>query len=152
MEQRSLFVVHDVARLLRKRFEQNARDSGLTRAQWQVLANLERHQNIHQSGLADLLDIEPITLGRIIDKLQELGLVERHPHPSDRRIWLLRLTPAAKPKLDELHRLGEETRAEALAGISDADFDRLMQTLTVLKGNLASACASPSLQKRASQG
>jgi MarR family transcriptional regulator, transcriptional regulator for hemolysin len=148
------FLIHDVARLLRRRFEQLSRNSGLTRSQWQVLAYLERNENIHQSGLAELLEVEPITLGRIVDKLQEFGLVERHPHPSDRRIWLLRLTPRAKPKLDELHRLGDDTRGEALQGISETDVQHLFKTLTTLKANLTSACASPSpvTHKRASNG
>src|ERR1041384_6887570 len=114
------FLLHDVARLLRKRFEQNARGSGLTRSQWQVLAYLERNEGIHQSGLAELLEVEPITLGRIVDRLQEFGLVERRPHPSDRRIWLLRLTPRAKPKLDELHRLGDDNPAGGVAGTARA--------------------------------
>ena len=78
------FLLHEVARLLRRRFEQNARDSGLTRSQWQVLAYLANNEGINQSGLADLLEIEPITLCRIVDKLQALGLVERHRDPSDR--------------------------------------------------------------------
>jgi len=150
------FLIHDVARLLRKRFEQHARDSGLTRSQWQVLAYLERNEGIHQSGLAELLEIEPITLGRIVDRLQEFGLVERRPHPSDRRIWLLRLTAKAKPKLVELHRLGDQTRAEALSGIPEAARQQLLDTLTGLRANLVSACASPvvhtSPQKRASNG
>src|ERR1700742_5256215 len=89
------FLLHDVARLLRRRFEQNARDSGLTRSQWQVLAYLANNEGINQSGLAELLEIEPITLGRIIDKLETLGLIERHPHPTDRRTWLLHLVEAA---------------------------------------------------------
>src|SRR5258705_8371299 len=92
------FLLHEVARLLRKRFEQNARGSGLTRAQWHVLAYLAQNEGINQSGLADLLEIEPITLGRIVDKLQVLRLVERRPDPSDRRVWLLHLTPAARPQ------------------------------------------------------
>ena len=148
------FLIHDVARLLRKRFEQLSRDSGLTRSQWQVLAYLERNEGIHQSGLAELLEVEPITLGRMVDRLQEYGLVERGPHPSDRRIWLLRLTARAKAKLDELHRLGDETRAEALAGIADADYDHLMKTLSAVKSNLTTACTSPSPvnHKRASHG
>src|SRR5258708_30671394 len=101
------FVLHDVARLLRKRFEQNARGSGLTRSQWQVLAYLAQNEGINQSGLAELLDMEPITLGRIVDKLETLGLIERHPHPSDRRIWLLRLTTAGPPKLTHVRNLGD---------------------------------------------
>ena len=150
------FVIHDVARLLRKRFEQLSRDSGLTRSQWQVLAYLERNEGIHQSGLAELLEVEPITLGRLVDKLQEYGLVERQPHPSDRRIWLLRLTARAKPKLAELRLLGDETRSEALFGIAEADREHLLKTLTTLKANLTSACSSPSpqpvAQKRVSHG
>src|SRR5258708_37007066 len=92
------FLLHDVARLLRRRFEQNARGSGLTRSQWHVLAYLAQNEGINQSGLAVLLEIEPITLGRIVDKLQILGLIERRPDPSDRRGWLLPFSPAPHPK------------------------------------------------------
>src|SRR5258708_935422 len=92
------FLLHEVARLLRRRFEQNARGSGLTRSQWQVLAYLAKNEGIYQSGLADLLEVEPITLCRIVDKLQALGLVERHPDPSDRRAGLPYINPPAPPK------------------------------------------------------
>src|SRR5260221_10645767 len=92
------FLLHEVARLLRRRFEQNARGSGLTRSQWQVLAYLSLHEGINQNGLAELLEIEPITLGRIVDKLQILGLVERRPDPSDRRGLLLPLPPPPPPQ------------------------------------------------------
>jgi DNA-binding MarR family transcriptional regulator len=147
------FLLHEVARLLRRRFEQNARDSGLTRSQWQVLAYLAKNEGINQCGLADLLEIEPITLGRIIDKLQARGLIERHPDPSDRRVWLLHLTPAARPKLTQLRRLGEVTRGEALVGVSEADTERLLKTLQALKANLTDACDSPVAgQKRVSHG
>jgi MarR family transcriptional regulator for hemolysin len=134
------FLLHEVARLLRRRFEQNARDSGLTRSQWQVLAYLANNEGIHQGGLADLLEIEPITLGRIVDKLQTLRLIERHPDPFDRRVWLLHLTPAARPKLAQLRRLGEVTRGEALADVPEADAVRLLKTLQTLKANLTNAC------------
>src|SRR5258705_4953335 len=109
------FLLHDVARLLRKRFEQNARGSGLTRSQWQVLAYLAQNEGINQSGLADLLEIEPITLGRIIDKLQTPGLIERRPDPSDRRASLLHLTSPAPPTMSQLRRLREGTRPGALS-------------------------------------
>jgi MarR family transcriptional regulator, transcriptional regulator for hemolysin len=142
------FLLHDVARLLRKRFEQNARGSGLTRSQWQVLAYLSQNDGINQSGLAELLDVEPITLGRIIDKLEASGLVERSPHPSDRRIHLLHLTPAAGPKLTQLHRLGDITRAEALAGVSEAHRDRLLKTLQILRANLVEACDAPTADEK----
>jgi DNA-binding MarR family transcriptional regulator len=145
------FLLHDVARLLRKRFEQNARGSGLTRSQWQVLAYLERNQGIHQGGLADLLDVEPITLTRIVDKLEALGLIERCLHPTDRRVRLLRLAPAAHAKLVQMHKLGEKTRAEALAGVSEAQQQQLLSTLQSLKTNLAEALEAPAM-KRVSHG
>src|ERR1700716_2080646 len=130
------FVLHDVARLLRKRFEQNARGSGLTRSQWQVLTYLAQNEGINQSGLAELLDVEPITLCRIVDKLQAFGLVERHPNSSDRRVWLLHLTPAARSKLTQLRRLGEVTRGEALAGGSEAGTERMLKKQKTLKTHL----------------
>src|SRR6267142_3981338 len=147
------FLLHDVARLLRKRFEQNARGSGLTRSQWQVLAYLAQNEGINQSGLADLLEIDPITLGRIVDRLQMVGLIERRPNSSDRRVWLLHLTAAARPKLSQLRRLGDVTRGEALAGVPEADTERLLKTLQALKANLTDACDSPVAgQKRVSHG
>jgi MarR family transcriptional regulator, transcriptional regulator for hemolysin len=147
------FLLHEVARLLKRRFERHARGSGLTRSQWQVLAYLSLHEGINQSGLAELLEIEPITLGRIVDKLQVLDLVERRPDPSDRRVWLLHLTPAAHPKLTLLHRLGVVTRGEALAGVSDGDIEHLLKTLQALKANLTDACVSPVAgQKRVNHG
>jgi MarR family transcriptional regulator, transcriptional regulator for hemolysin len=147
------FLLHDVARLLRKRFEQNARGSGLTRSQWQVLTYLAQNEGISQSGLAELLDVEPITLCRLVDKLQAFGLIERHPHPSDRRVWNLHLMPAAHPKLIQVRKLGDMTRSEALARVSDASRLHLLETLQVLKLNLTEAC-NPSLarQKRVTHG
>jgi MarR family transcriptional regulator, transcriptional regulator for hemolysin len=147
------FLLHEVARLLRRRFEQNTHNSGLTRSQWQVLAYLANNEGINQSGLADLLEIEPITLGRLIDKLEKRGLIERHPDPSDRRAWLLHLTPAARPKLTQLRELGNVTRAEALAGVAESDTERLLSTLQALKTNLADACdAQIARPKKASHG
>jgi DNA-binding MarR family transcriptional regulator len=147
------FLLHEVARLMKRRFERNARGSGLTRSQWQVLAYLSLHEGINQSGLAELLEIEPITLGRIVDKLQIFGLVERHPDPSDRRAWLLHLTPAAGPKLTLLHGLSAVTRGEALAGVPDAEIEHLLKTLQTLKANLTDACVSPVAgQKKANHG
>ena len=146
------FLLHEVARLLKRRFEQNARGSGLTRSQWQVMAYLAQNEGINQSGLAELLEIEPITLGRIVDRLQMMGLIERRPNSSDRRVWLLHLTAAARPKLSQLRRLGDVTRGEALAGVPEADTERLLKTLQALKANLT-VCDSPVAgQKRVSHG
>jgi DNA-binding MarR family transcriptional regulator len=147
------FLLHEVARLLRKRFEQISRESCLTRSQWQALAYLDQNEGINQSGLAELLDVEPITLSRILDKLQACELIERHPHPSDRRVWILRLAPAGRLKLMHARELGEIARREALTGLSGAEGLRLLETLKVLKVNLTEACdASVEKQKRASHG
>ena len=135
------FLLHDVARLLRKRFEQKARGLGLTRAQWQVLAHLALQEGIHQGALAEILEIEPITLVRILDRLQAAGLVERRAHPKDRRYWQLYLTPKAHPILVEIRALGAETREEALAGIPDEDRERLLHTLLAMKANLVRSSA-----------
>ena len=139
-EQTLGFLLHDVARLLRKRFEQTARGLGLTRAQWQVLAHLAQKEGIQQSALADLIEIEPITLVRILDRLQAAGLIERRPHPRDRRIWLLYLTQKARPALLEMRKLGAQTRSEALLGVSEADRERLIAILSTMKTNLLEVC------------
>lgn len=137
------FLLHDVARLLRKRFEQRARSLGLTRAQWQVLVHLAKNEGIHQSGLADILEMEPITLLRILDKLEARGLIERRRHATDRRIWLLYLNEAAHPLLEILFGFGDTTRGEMLVGVGEADQERLFELLTAMKGNLVKACSAP---------
>lgn len=144
------FLLHDAARLLRKRFEQRARHLGLTRSQWQVLARLSTCEGIHQGGLADLLDIEPITLVRLLDKLEAIGLIERRPHPTDRRTRLLHLTEAAHPLLGSMRTLGETTRGEALEGVSAADCEALFRVLETMKSNLVAACDRPIDQQRSS--
>lgn len=146
------FLLNDVARLLRKRFEQRARDLGLTRSQWQVLAYLARNEGIHQGGLAELLEVEPITLVRILDKLEARGLIERRQHPKDRRIWLLHLTSAAHPVLETMRQLGDATRAEAFAAIPKAERDALLKALCTMKTNLIDACARPVETKEARHG
>jgi DNA-binding MarR family transcriptional regulator len=147
------FLLHDVARLLKKRFEQNSRGSGLTRSQWQVLTYLAQNEGINQARLAELIEIEPITLGRIIDRLETLRLIKRNPHPTDRRRWLLHLMPAARSKLRQAGEFGDVTRKEALAGVSEEDRLHLFRTLEALKENLAQACDAPLAgQRRASHG
>jgi MarR family transcriptional regulator for hemolysin len=137
------FLLHDVARLLRKRFEQNARGLGLTRAQWQVLAHLNRNEGINQSALAEILEVEPITLARILDRLEASGFVERRTHATDRRLRLLHLTPAAHPVIEKMRAIGQATREEALAGIPAEMRELLTDTLLDMKGNLLRVCAEP---------
>ncbi|PRD42927.1 MarR family transcriptional regulator [Phyllobacterium phragmitis] len=137
------FLLHDVARLLRKRFEQRAGNLGLTRSQWQALAFLSKNEGIHQAGLAEILEIKPITLAHILDKLAERELIERRPHPTDRRIWLLYMRDEAQPLLNEMRKIGDATRSEALEGISDADRDHLVEILTHMKKNILQTCRTP---------
>jgi DNA-binding MarR family transcriptional regulator len=147
------FLLHDVARLLKKRFEQNSHGSGLTRSQWQVLTYLAQNEGINQARLAELLEIEPITLGRIIDRLETLRLIKRNPHPTDRRRWLLHLMPAARAKLEQAHQYDDVTRREAMVGVSEDDRQHLLRTLQALKENLTQACDAPLAErKRASHG
>lgn len=131
------FLLHDIARLMRKRFDQRARGLNLTRAQWQVLAHLARHEGINQAGLAEILEIEPITLGRLIDRMADAGWVERRSHPSDRRVRQLYLTAKAEPVFERMRALGDETRAEALAGLSQSARDQLTETLLNIRSNLS---------------
>ena len=141
------FVLHDVARLLRKRFEQRARAFELTRAQWQVLACLSLHEGIHQNKLADLIEIMPITLARLLDKMQARGLIERRPDPTDRRAWLLYLTPKAHPIIEVMRSNGRKTREEAFTGLSADAQRQLLQTLCLIKSNLLEACTQPAVDR-----
>jgi MarR family transcriptional regulator for hemolysin len=137
------FVLNDVARLLRKRFEQRARAAslGLTRAQSSVLAYLARQEGINQAALAQILDLEPITLARLLDRLQAAGLIERRADPKDRRAHLLYLTEGAYPLLDRIFALAAEVREEALVGIPEPDRDRLLDMLITMKSNLIEQAA-----------
>jgi DNA-binding MarR family transcriptional regulator len=126
-----------VSRLLRRSFDERARAIGVTRPQWQMLANLGRNPGIHQGGLADLLEVEPITAARMIDRLQEAGLVERRADPADRRTWRVHLTEKGTGLLDALQPSARETLDEALDGISPADQDQLLALLGQIRTNLS---------------
>jgi DNA-binding MarR family transcriptional regulator len=135
------FLLSDSARLMRRHFDQRARGLGLTRAQWQVLAYLARHEGINQVGLADLLDLEPITLCRLVDRMEEGGWVTRRPDPGDRRARLLFMTEKAKPVIVQMRGLAEEIYAEAQAGMSEADKSQLICLLAHVRANLAEPSA-----------
>jgi MarR family transcriptional regulator for hemolysin len=133
------FLLADVARLMTRNFDRRAQKVGLSRAQWQVLAWLKRNEGISQIKLADLLEISPMTLVRLIDRLEARRLIERRPDPADRRVYRLYLAQDAHPVLDQLWQLGAETRRQALPHISPAEEAIFIDLLSRMRRNLISA-------------
>lgn len=130
-------LISDSARLLRRRFDSRARSLGVSRAQWQVLFALSRTEGINQAGLAEALDVETITVGRMVDRLADAGLVERRADPADRRAWRLHLTDRAHPILAELRIVADGVMEETLGGIPPAERDQLAELLGRVRANLA---------------
>ena len=142
----------EVSRALKKCFEMNCRGTGMTRSQWQVLSILNRKEGITQGALADLMEVEPITVGRIVDRLEAAGMLERRPHPTDRRAWCLHLLPAAHPVLEALKDLAATTRAQLMAELSEDEHHAAMRLLTRMKENLAAALNDSGREQRTENG
>jgi MarR family transcriptional regulator for hemolysin len=138
------FQIIDVARLLRTYADQRAATFGMTRAQWAVLVRLERAEGLKQSELAEMLDVQPITLTRLVDRLCDNGLIERRADPTDRRAKRLYLTPAARPLIERLHAIGEVLMDDILAGIDEAALDAMRKNFACMKDNLRQAIARKS--------
>ena len=137
MDENLASVVADVSRLMRRAFDARARSIGVTRPQWRVLSVLHRFEGINQGGLADLIEVEPITVCRMVDRLQEAELVERRADPADRRSWRLYLTPRAHALLGELRPLAEAMLEEALDGLEPDQRGALRATLDRIRQNLS---------------
>ena len=133
------FLVHDVSRLIKRRFERRARQMGLpiTRQQAAVVLNIAGKEGVSQAELAAWLGIEPIALVRMLDKLHEEGLVERRAHPTDRRVRTLWLTPSARPVVAQILAINKAIREEAFAGMAAHARDTVIDILDGIKGNLA---------------
>jgi DNA-binding MarR family transcriptional regulator len=131
------FEIVETARLIRREANKRAAVLGATKAQWRVLAWLKRQgDGARQVDLAEGLDVEPITLCRMIDRLEEAGLVERRRDESDRRAWRIHLTPSAAPVLAKLEEMGIAFNADMLAGISKADRETVLRVLGQMRTNL----------------
>jgi DNA-binding MarR family transcriptional regulator len=130
------FEIGETAHALRKAFDRRASGLGVTRAQWKVLFRLTRSPGLRQVELADMLDIEPITLCRIIDRLEEAGFVERTRDPSDRRAWKLQVTKSAQPLMEKLTAVGAELVEEAFAGIDARDIEKVRSVLARVRENV----------------
>ena len=133
------FIVNDVARMLRTYADHESRQFGITRAQWAVLARLDRFEGLKQSDLAEMLDLQPITLTRLLDRLCDSGLIERRADPTDRRAKRLFLTAAARPLLERLAELGEDMMMNALAGVDRETVEQMIAQLALVKENLRQA-------------
>jgi DNA-binding MarR family transcriptional regulator len=133
------FEIGETAHALRKAFDRRAVGLGVTRAQWKVLFRLTRQPGLRQIELADMLDIEPITLSRIIDRLEEAGLVERGADPADRRAWRLHVTAKAQPLVEKLRAVADDMIAEAFGGIDSSDIEITRRVLGRVRENLCGA-------------
>ena len=130
------FLVHDVARLMRKVFDRRGRELGLTRSQWWVLTMLYAKEGVTQSELADFMELEKPTLGRLLDRLEEKQWVERRTDALDRRVNRLYLTDRVQEIMRSLRRTAAEVRRDALGDLSDDERDRFVDTLLKIKANL----------------
>ena len=132
-----LFLLHDVARLIRVDADKRARAHGMTRAQWGILAWLERQPGLSQKELSEILEVEPITVSRLIDRLEARGMVERRPDPKDRRIWRLHLRAPAHPVLREIDRQRAQMRAMVTDGLDDETLETMTEALLKMKTTLS---------------
>lgn len=151
-EREVLFQLVDTARATRTSMDQCARRHGMTRAQWGVLLRLERREGMTQAELADALEIQPISLMRLIDRLCEQRLVERRPHESDRRANRLSLTPKGRTTLELLAPLGREITGRLLAGFGGHELRQLLRLLLRIKDNIRSAAESEGGRRGADGG
>ena len=140
------FLLKDLSRRYVLRFEQRARAISLTLPQCKALVRLENNEGISQAALAELADVEPMMMVRILDRMETDGLLERRPDPADRRARRLYLTKKAKPLLDKIWRLAELTRAETFSGISREDRDAFMDVLERVYQNICALDERSSVQ------
>ena len=135
------FLIAEIARLMRARFNVTAQKFGLTLAQGRVLAHLGRNEGISQVALSAILDVQPITLLRQIDRLEKAGLLERRVHPTDRRVQQLFLTPLSQPLLDKMYDVHNAVHGQVMAGLDAAQRDQLITALAKIRANLAQPSA-----------
>ncbi len=130
------FLVHEVARLFRRRFEDEARIHGVTLPQWRALAEIYRNEGISQVSLAGCIDTDPMTLSGILDRLEKRGLVERYPDPNDSRAKLARLTASGTELVGTARNVGRELYENALEGLNETDRLKLAAGLVRIRENL----------------
>lgn len=130
------YLMQDVTRHLRTHFDRRATQFKLTRAQWRALKTIRRKEGVSQTELADFLDMQPIPVGRLIDRLEKTDYIERRADPADRRRWRLYLTPKAHAVVDEMEVIASGLRDDALRDVKRVDFETLLRVLAQIKDNL----------------
>lgn len=135
-ERNEAVLMHDIARLTRRNFERKARSLGLTRSQWMVIGIVRRFPGIKQAELAERMDVQPITVGRLIDRMEKDGWIERKADPRDRRAKRLHLTKRVQAIASQIRNMALVTRKDALAGITQSEHETLLRLLTCIKNNL----------------
>ncbi|MEO8039249.1 MAG: MarR family transcriptional regulator [Betaproteobacteria bacterium] len=131
------FILNDVARLMRTTFDRRVKSLGLTRSQWWVLNHLFRNDGVTQSELADILEVEKATLGRLLDRLEQKGWVRREGHAGDRRAKRVFLTEEVEPAIKTMRAAAVEVRRDALAGLSATQQEQFVDALLAIKANLS---------------
>jgi len=137
------FLIKDVSRLYRRRFDERTRSFGITGPQVRALASMMRFPGINQGALAERLDVEPITTCRMVDRLEQAGLVERRRDPQDRRAWQLYVTQSAEPLARELQAVGQSVLNESLEGIEGEARELAMAVLGRIRDNLTAMTEAP---------
>jgi MarR family transcriptional regulator, transcriptional regulator for hemolysin len=151
VDQNFLFALGEVQRLMRAYADRQAARFGITRAQWAVLAKVERFEGMKQTELAEQMEMQPITLTRLIDRLCDAGWIERRSDDSDRRVNRLYLRKAGRTLLGKMNGLKSEITATALEGISPSDAQRLLTQLEAIKENIRNAIADAEEDARKDQ-
>lgn len=132
-----LVLLNDVGRMVRTEADRRARAHGMTRAQWVILSRLDRQPGLSQKELAEILEVEPITVGRLVDRLEARGMVERRPDPADRRIWRLHLLPDAGPALADLTDQRDSLLELLTTGLDAHTVETLMRALARMRSTLS---------------
>ncbi|MER2536620.1 MAG: MarR family transcriptional regulator [Rhizobiaceae bacterium] len=131
------FIIHDAARLMRKRFEQRGAEHGLSAAQWRLLARVVKEPGVSQVRLAELLEVEPISVSRLVDRMEEAGWIERRADPADRRVRTIHPTPRSTQAFNSIKSVAGEVYEEALAGLAAEKRRTLVEGLNTIIANLA---------------
>ncbi len=139
------YLIADLNRLYGRVFDRRAAPLGLTRVQWRALKRIHQAEGITQTELADLMDMEPIAVGRVLDRLQKAGFIERHSDPNDRRVWRLHLSPQSTQIMHAIERVAVGVREDSVAGVDPDELATALKVLTHIRETL-------SLLDRASRG